>query len=204
MSDLKIIDGNEDSINEYERKIDKIAELTVLHDKWRAYYNKLIKECEDVVSGEREISQDELRKLCFVGVKQIALKCEIRNRLLALGELQTTEESVKMDFWAVDVMLTLISGLTPRNLMIAFPITKDFDGKRWGWKDYFFTIDEINKLDMDNQIGKETMIRLLVDYQNPLLEELFLESFKTMSDYNRLQFSKPINAKKKSDLKIIK
>lgn len=205
MGDLTIING-ETPAEEYERELDRILDLIDLQEKWKAYYNKLILKCDDVVGGKREISQEELRKLCFAGVKSLGLKCEIKYSLKALKELKDTEESIKNDFWEANVLMTLISGLTPRNLIIAFPITKEFDGKKWGWKDYFYTINEINKLDMDSEIGKEKMERLLFDYQNLLLEELLVELKTCTDDYKRLHIDAKgtTKSKRSGNLTIIK
>jgi len=205
MGNLTIING-ETPAEEYERELDRILDLIELQEKWKAYYNKLILKCDDIVGGKREISQEELRKLCFAGVKSLALKCEIKYSLKALKELKDAEESIKKDFWEANVLMTLISGLTPRNLMIAFPITKRFDGEKWGWKDYFFTIDEINKLDMDSEIGKDKMEGLLFDYQNILLEKLLIELKTCIDDYKRLHIDAKAKTKSKrsGNLTIIK
>lgn len=189
MGNLTIING-ETSAEEYEKELDRIEKLVSIQEKWEAYYYKLIKECDDVVSGKREISQEELRRLCFAGVKYVTLKCDIKNTLRSSGCLKVTEESVKKDFYEADAMLTLISGLTPRNLMITFPIKKDFDGEKWGWRDYFSTIKDISEFDLDTQISKTEMMNLLTGYQNLMIDELILEALSTTSELRRMQTGK--------------
>lgn len=51
-----------------------------------------------------------------------------------------------------DVQETLKQA-TPRQIMQAFPIIKEYDGTRWGLKDYFYTMDHLKKVDLDKPIG---------------------------------------------------
>lgn len=189
MSNLTIISGSKGK-DDYDRKLDRIGEQILIQEIWEKYYYKLVKEAGVIVNGGGELTQEELRKICFSGTKYITLKHDIRNSLQALDCLDITEKSAKTDFWEIEVVITLLGGLTPRNLMIAFPITKEFDGEKWCCKDYYYTMEEINKLDLDTPIGKDGILELLWDYQNPMLSELYIESLSAASDLRRMQTGK--------------
>jgi len=52
---------------------------------------------------------------------------------------------------------TLIGILTPIELTGIFPIDKIYDGAKWQLKDYFSTMDALNKYGMDKPIGENYM-----------------------------------------------
>lgn len=59
----------------------------------------------------------------------------------------------------------MISQLTPREFLNMFPVEKEYDGQKYQTKDYFFTMDAINQMEIDNPIG-EQVHKFLFDYTN--------------------------------------
>lgn len=82
-----------------------------------------------------------------------------------------------------------ISLLTPAELLTIFPITKTYDEKRWGCKDYFYTIDALNNIGMDELIG-DKVDDLLWSYTNPDLDRFTVNFLCTISDLKRLNGEK--------------
>ena len=85
---------------------------------------------------------------------------------------------------------TLIDGaigsLTPAELVQVFPITKDFRGAKRGEKDYFFTLDIINKHGWNKPIGDQAY-DFIWDYVNPELQELLVGLLTTVSALRRFR-----------------
>ena len=75
------------------------------------------------------------------------------------------EETARPFFTLCNVAEFYISKLTPRELTRIFPVTKEYDGLKHGWKDYFTTMEELNKIGMDKTIGDHAG-ELVFDYQN--------------------------------------
>lgn len=83
-----------------------------------------------------------------------------------------------------------LSALTPRELIQQYPITKTYDGKRWGVKDYFYTMQQLADLDMDKPIAEQSdVLEIFMEYQNPDMDFLVIESMSALSDIRRLEGS---------------
>jgi hypothetical protein len=61
---------------------------------------------------------------------------------------------------------------TPREIIRLFPPTKEYDGARLGCKDYFTTMETVQKRGLDRQLGHRVK-KFLWDYLNPHLNELY-------------------------------
>lgn len=86
-------------------------------------------------------------KLIVYGVKAVNTKPAV--------EFITREEALN-EFQFISVIMDLIGTLTPADFMSIFPIEKEYQGHRWGTKDYFYTRDYINTLERDKPIGEAT------------------------------------------------
>lgn len=69
-------------------------------------------------------------------------------------------------FNLMDSACNMVSCLTPRELMQMFPVTKDYDGEKYQSKDYFSTMEMVNKHGIDKPIGDT--FNFLWDYMNPV------------------------------------
>jgi len=83
-----------------------------------------------------------------------------------------------------DTVLTCVGILTPRQLMQIFPIIKKYDGKRYGTKDYYTSMDAANKIGMDMIIGdsKRTM-DFLWDYDDDSTAEFSVNYLMAISRF---------------------
>ena len=76
-----------------------------------------------------------------------------------------------------------IGRLTPMELLRMYPVTKEYDGEKWGTKDYFYTMDKLKKLPANKPIGDaQDVACLLWDYQNWDLTFLFLQWQNVLGD----------------------
>ncbi len=127
------------------------------------------------------------------GVKYVCSSCRITrsNELLGIDEPETLE--FKTDYQQLlDFIFSILGGMTLRNLVITFPIKKDFDGAKWECKDYFFTMDVLSKMEWDKPIGRDNIFDLLWDYVNDDLREICIKYIDVMSEIYRSQTGKGI------------
>lgn len=76
-----------------------------------------------------------------------------------------------------------IARLTPKQLMYMYPITKEYDGERWGTKDYFYTVERLKRWPEDKPIGDaQDVACLLWDYQNWDLSFMLLQWQNVIGD----------------------
>ena len=92
----------------------------------------------------------------------------------------------------MEFVLQILGSMTLKNFVNTFPITKDYDGHKWGSKDYFFTMDVLSNMDWDKPIGKENISDLIWDYQNEDLREAYVEYMCIVSELFREKTGKGI------------
>lgn len=71
------------------------------------------------------------------------------------------------------MVLNALRKRTPRDLLRLFPPTKEYDGERWGMKDYFYTMDKVRGFGLDKPLGKHVE-SFLWDYMEPHLNAFLL------------------------------
>ncbi|MBP1999720.1 hypothetical protein J2Z69_000739 [Paenibacillus shirakamiensis] len=114
-----------------------------------------------------DIDFEKHKKLIFWGIKALADK-----------KRTTTLEEAHGRFIVMDMILGWIGALTPKQLMTLFPVTKDFDGNRYGIKDYFFTLNVCETHGFDQKIGDA--FDFIWDYCNHDISD-FLIGFLTVT-----------------------
>lgn len=82
-------------------------------------------------------------------------------------------------------MERIIGELTPREFMQMFPIKKEYDGDRWGVKDYWFTLHHLGHYRMDFPIGSANVFDLLMDYWNIDVNLFVVNCISALSDEHR-------------------
>ena len=60
----------------------------------------------------------------------------------------------------------MMAGLTPTEFMRVFPIPKEYDGDKYGMKDYFSTMEYVKGFPQDEPIGKGEILGFLMRYYN--------------------------------------
>src|SRR5690625_1117155 len=74
----------------------------------------------------------------------------------------------------------IMSQLTPKEFMNIFPITKDYKGYKWDIKDYYSTMEYVNKLDQSRPIGEE-IDKFLREYMNEEINRFSIAILRLMS-----------------------
>lgn len=187
-----------------DKEMQRIYRIAKLNERWeRQFFDSTIKSCSGKSGTIAELPQDELAKMAFAGVKYICSMREVTRENIRLGidEPKTLAEN-QVRFQMIDGIFSLLGSLTVRIFVNTFPIIKQYDGKKWGEKDYFFTMDVLNKLDWDKPIGRDNVYDLLWDYQNHDLIHICVEFTTAMSAIYRSQTGKGIAEKFCDDMGI--
>lgn len=87
-----------------------------------------------------------------------------------IGKETGNMKSQDSDFvYSMFNLLSIVKGIvgeyTPREFMRLFPIQKDYDGEKYQVKDYFYCMEYINCIGMDEKIG-EKATEFLMEYWN--------------------------------------
>lgn len=188
MGNLSVIQGSADTTD-----TNRIMRVLALHDCWQRQCNNAIYKVMSENGGKQitDCSQEDLMKIALSGIKYVNSVREIRREYERVGTdyRQSLEES-QATFNLIDAIFTVMGYIKLKNLVITFPITKDFDGNKWGCKDYFYTMDVLSKMDWDKPIGRDKVYDLLWDYENDDLREVCVEFTCAMSTIYRSQTGK--------------
>lgn len=168
----------------------RIMRTIAIHDCWhRQYYSAIQKVITENADKQiAEYPQEDLMKIALSGIKYVNTVHEIRreNERNDTGYKPTLEEHQAM-FSLMDSIFMIMGHIKLKNLITIFPITKEFDGEKWGEKDYFYTMQVLTEIGLDKPIGREGITELLWDYQNEDLRQAYIEYMSTASALYRSQ-----------------
>lgn len=188
-----VIKGEADEID-----TNRIMRVLALHDCWKRQYHNFIYRIFEENKGKQfaDYPQEDLMKIVFSGIKYVNSVREIRreNERVGTDYKQTLEESQAV-FQLMDAIFTVMGYIKLKNLIVTFPIKKDFDGHKWESKDYFYTMDVLSNMDWDKPIGKENISDLIWDYQNEDLREAYVEYMCIVSELFREKTGKSMAEK---------
>jgi hypothetical protein len=119
----------------------------------------------------------DIKKLVFYGIKMINTKPK--------PQTITSDETIR-SFNLASIVQTLIGGLTPAEFMGLFPIDKDYDGRKYQIKDYFYTMDYISGLPDEPIGGIEAAMRFLWEYHSREIANFCARVFECVNDLRRL------------------
>lgn len=190
---------------EYDKETKRIYRIALLNEAWERQYHNSVLQAVEKNKGIKiaDYPQSELMKIALCGIKYI---CSIRETMRENGRLETgyepSLEEQQVKFQLIDAIFTICGYLTLRNFVTTFPIKKDFDGHKWGSKDYFYTMDVLSKMDWDKPIGRDAISELLWDYVNDDLRHAYVEFTTAMSAIYRSQTGKGIAEQWLSDKEV--
>lgn len=181
---------NEDKIKE----LDRINRIVKLNEIWEKQFYKSIESV--LVNGGRaiqDLSQAELMKIGFSGIKYICLLRDVKRENVRIGtDYAESLDDNRAKFQMIDFVFLVCGCLTLRNFVNTFPIDKTYDGAKWECKDYFSTMEVLSKMDWDKPIGRDELSELLWDYDNADLRHAYVEFTTAMSAIYRAQTGKGI------------
>lgn len=114
---------------------------------------------------------NNLKQISYYGIKAV-------NEILK-DEIYDYKELSEM-FEVIEAIKIAISLLTPNELITVFPIEKRYDGEKYQIKDYYFTLEKLQQIGMNNII-RGRIDELLWDYQNKDIMDFQLNSINIIS-----------------------
>lgn len=137
------------------------------------YLNALIAALPDALENGKA-----LERAIFYGV-----------RYLGQVEKSTSPEEMERRFRVSEAIMVLIAMVTPRRFVEIFPINKEYDGERRGFKDYFYTVNMIAERGWDEPIGEtsDEVFDFLWDYQNWDINLFLVNHMSLVSEMARSQ-----------------
>lgn len=124
------------------------------------HFNSMINVIRSLEGDNYDKSQ--IIKIVNHGVRTIGLIRRDIDKKQCFPELFSMIEAIKF----------CLAKLTPRELIQIFPVTKTYDGEKWSSKDYFYTMDTLNKHGLDKPIG-ESLDEILWDYSNDVIIDFY-------------------------------
>ena len=159
-----------------ERQDKKHIKLVEKEPSYRMYA-RAIDRFADAYKSKKQMSRDDFKKLLYLQIKYI----EKANREKSQRNDVAFYDKTPMErFKLLDAIVKMVGMLKPTELLEMFPVDKYYKGHKIQFKDYFYTMKEINKLDPDEPIG-EKAFELLWDYQNWTLSFFLIEVMSTMN-----------------------
>ena len=153
-------------------------------DKYSLYLNAF----QNVINARKEDESDKqlLKQNIFYLVKIINKKPKPEDYQEAYN-----------DFQLHSALKQMIEQLTPNEFMNVFPVKKDYDGEKYGVKDYFYTMDYINSLERDEPIQNSLMF--LAEYHNDEIHALNVNMMMNLSYLRQMQGKPSLAAEWASD-----
>lgn len=147
-------DDNEEEIRIYKR----VKNMAL----WCNQHGSVVEKAFKHYKTFAEMPQDLLARLVFCGIRY-ALSVE--DYINAAKDMDGVADA-RVWFEYLNVIFKAMGYMTVRNFITTFPITKDYDGEKYGCKDYFYTVDMLKKYDPDEQIGWGRVKEFLLEYEN--------------------------------------
>lgn len=192
-SNLSVIQGS--NCTTKLKKLEHTENVLKKSELWGRTYLESIAEGinSNNTNKVEDLPQETLKKIGFAGIKFMGT---LRNLKRCDTEcLDKKHKYIKNNqnmFSMMEFVLQILGSMTLKNFVNTFPITKDYDGHKWGSKDYFFTMDVLSNMDWDKPIGKENISDLIWDYQNEDLREAYVEYMCIVSELFREKTGKGI------------
>lgn len=146
-------------------------------------YAKALRRFTDAHGGTRQIGKlrgDDLARYIYLAVKVYG-----KENPEEVNHTRAYKFCLGIDarYQELKQVMGAIGRLTPTELLQMYPVDKKYDGKRWGEKDYFYTMDRLRHLPANKPIGDaQDVACLLWDYQNRDLTWLLLQWQNVIGD----------------------
>lgn len=188
-------------------------------DKYYSAYNCIIKILK-ILQKEEVTAEEKLKALALL---KLSYKYKFDNDYDLMSKLITAEfatlfignkhnldlKNFVFNYNLLQFILTLLEGLTPRQVLGLFPIEKSYDGEKYQTKDYYSSMDVVNDLGIDIPLNNETTKEFLMECMiGNFLFETGVSMMTLVSDYNNWDVTDVIwfmqEIKNEPHLKIVK
>lgn len=98
---------------------------------------------------------------------------------------------IDINFNIICLVKSVIASFTPRELMEIFPANKEYNGPKYGTKDYFSTMQAINNIGIDNKISGN-VDDFLIDYNCCHTREFCVKEWCLLSKMRKMEGKKSL------------
>nr|DAM27373.1 MAG TPA: hypothetical protein [Caudoviricetes sp.] len=128
-------------------------------------------------------THDDIKKLVFYGVRYVNIK---------RGHDTSALEEAEGFYEFITAISNFIGHLTPNEFMNIFPVSKEYDGHKYECKDYYYTMEYLDTLEMDKQIKEQSIdngsiIGFLWEYHNWEVRRFTVALTASLSRLQRFQ-----------------
>ncbi|CEK34627.1 phage protein [[Clostridium] sordellii] len=192
-------------------------------DKYYSAYNciiKILKVLKKEAAKEEVTAEEKLKSLALL---KLSYKYKFDNDYDLMSKLITAEfatlfirnkhnldlKNFLFNYNLLQFILTLLEGLTPRQVLGLFPIEKSYDGEKYQTKDYYSSIEAVNDLGIDVPLNNKTAKEFLMECMiGRFMFKAGVSMMTLVSDYNNWDLTDVIGfmqeIKNKPHLKIVK
>lgn len=163
------------SIRNFEAKVKRGEMPSVVPSDRLAIIRKNFEKYRRIT--RRSNSTDDLKRLVFYGI----LAYENSSRLSINGRKSCAQ--IEKEYKDMSNIIQAAAQLTPRDFMNIFPISKEYDGERYGTKDYFYTKEALKAFPMNEKIG-DRIILFFEKYYGDHVFLFWVNYFCCMDDYS--------------------
>lgn len=144
------------------------------------------KDCSEVIHSlyekyrkisPKNRSKGDTLKFVYYGV----LDQENRANKYIVNEKECFE--IETRYKVLKEILVAAAELTPRDFLRLFPVDKKYDGEKYGWKDYFYTMRELQRFPKEEKLG-DRIIPFLEIYTCRHVLEFAVNYFCCICDYS--------------------
>lgn len=146
-------------------------------------YTKALRRFIDAHGGKSRVGK--LERSDLIKYIYLAVKTYGKENRTEVNHVKAYKSCLEIEnrYQELKKVMDTIGRLTPMELLRMYPVTKEYDGEKWGTKDYFYTMDKLKKLPANKPIGDaQDVACLLWDYQNWDLTFLFLQWQNVLGD----------------------
>lgn len=118
---------------------------------------------QDITAAENgEPITDNLKQYLYLEMKMLSMSDDIWKL--------TDPDSIHSGFILIEFVSQILQYFTPYEFMQMFPVRKEYDGERYGIKDYYYTMDSVRIIGLHEKLG-ENVSEFLFDYCNDDIDE---------------------------------
>lgn len=135
-----------------------------------------------------QMSKDELIQYIFLGIKSI-------NTIHGRVKQKKNIDLLSSEYALINNIILAITYITPRDLIQIFPIKKEYNGEKYGIKDYYFTIKAMQAAGLDKIMQEEEkVLEILWNLTNTDIKMFIVALVSCVNDIDYLQIEKSLLA----------
>lgn len=135
-----------------------------------------------------QMSKEELIQYIFLGIKSI-------NTIHQRVKQKKNIDLLSSEYALINNIVLAITYITPRDLIQIFPIKKEYNGEKYGIKDYYYSIQVIREAGLDKIMQEEEkVLEILWNLTNTDIKMFIVALVSCVNDIDYLQIEKSLLA----------